>query len=192
MSTPDRLTVTRIVLAPVFFLAYSISDWTGFLVAPSIVVLWIVFGAIELTDLLDGLVARRRDQVTEVGKLLDPFADVVARLTYFVCFAQAGFMPSWALLVVIYREVSIGFLRTLFSRRGVALAARSFGKIKAVVYSVASALAIFLLTMIRLGLFRGALETMVNVVRIGLMAAAVVSAASFVDYLFQYRRAVRQ
>lgn len=191
MTIPDRLTLTRIVLAPVFYLVYSIPDWTGGFFTPSVVLLWIIFVTIEVTDLLDGIVARRRQLVSDVGKLFDPFADVISRVTYFVCFSVSGFMPSWVLLVIVYREVSIGFLRSLMSRRGITVQASWFGKAKALVYSLSSAVALFLLTIIRTGVLRQSLETMVTVVRIGLMAAAVASAASLLAYLWHYWAAVR-
>ena len=191
MTIPDRLTLTRIVLAPVFYLVYSIPDWTGQLLVPSVVVLWIIFLVIEVTDLLDGMVARRRKLVTDVGKLFDPFADVISRVTYFICFFGSGFMPSWVLLVIVYREVSIGFLRSVMSRRGITVQANWFGKAKALVYSLSSAVALFLLTIIRTGVLRSSLESMVIVVRVGLMVAAAASAASLLAYLWNYRAAVR-
>jgi len=63
----------------------------------------------ELSDFVDGRLARRDNQVTAFGKLFDPFADVISRVTYFLAFASIGIMPLWVFLVVLYREFGILF-----------------------------------------------------------------------------------
>jgi CDP-diacylglycerol--glycerol-3-phosphate 3-phosphatidyltransferase len=72
-----------------------------------------------------------------LGKVLDPFADSLSRLTYFVAFAGSGIMPFWILLILIYRDVSVAYIRVLISRKKVMLPARLSGKIKAWVYAIA-------------------------------------------------------
>ena len=63
---------------------------------PYIALLWGLFLVIEVSDLFDGLAARRTGTVSDFGKLFDPYADVFARITYFVCFALDGIMPAWS------------------------------------------------------------------------------------------------
>jgi len=92
----------------------------------------------EFTDILDGWVARKLGQTSDLGKLLDPFSDVVSRLTIFLCLLLVGVAPLWFFLVVLYRELSMTFLRTLIAQQGVVQAASTGGKVKAWLYFLAS------------------------------------------------------
>jgi CDP-diacylglycerol--glycerol-3-phosphate 3-phosphatidyltransferase len=72
-----------------------------------------------------------------LGKILDPFADSLSRLTYFICFTAAHLMPFYILIIIIYRDFSVSFIRLLMIQRGVVMGARLSGKIKAWVYAIA-------------------------------------------------------
>jgi CDP-diacylglycerol--glycerol-3-phosphate 3-phosphatidyltransferase len=128
------LTGSRLVLAPVFFVLYRLAalprPW-------ALAAAWLVFWLIEISDLLDGHLARKLGQESEAGKVLDPLADSLARLTYFLCFAVSGHLPAWILLVLVYRDVGVSYVRVLFSRSGVMMSARVSGKVKAWVYAFA-------------------------------------------------------
>ena len=134
MNVPMVLTLSRLALAPVFFLLFQLAalprPW-------ALAGAWLVFWFIEISDLLDGYLARKLRQETEAGKVLDPLADSLSRLTYFLCFTVAGIMPAWVLLVLVYRDVGVAYIRVLFSRAGVILPARTSGKAKAWVYAFA-------------------------------------------------------
>jgi CDP-diacylglycerol--glycerol-3-phosphate 3-phosphatidyltransferase len=97
-----------------------------------------VFLASEVSDILDGWVARKLGETSDLGKVLDPFSDVLSRLTLFVCLLTVGLAPLWFVLIVLYREVSMTFLRMLMVQRGVVQGASSGGKIKAWLYFFAS------------------------------------------------------
>jgi CDP-diacylglycerol--glycerol-3-phosphate 3-phosphatidyltransferase len=90
MSLPMILTWGRIGLAPVFFLFYQLAGGGSPLL---LIWVWACFIAIEVSDLLDGHLARMFKQETELGKVLDPFADSLSRLTYFVALAGSGILP---------------------------------------------------------------------------------------------------
>ena len=92
MNLADTLTASRLVMAPVFFVIYMWGGAMGLPPAASVAILWTIFVLIEVSDLLDGMAARAMKTVSGFGKLFDPFADVFARLTYFVCFAYTGIM----------------------------------------------------------------------------------------------------
>ena len=130
MNLADRLTSSRLFLAPIFFIAYQWGSALG--QGPATALLWVLFVAMEISDLLDGKAARKQGTVSAFGKLFDPFADVIERMTYFVCFAFSGIMPIWALLLILYREFAQLFLRMVLSGRGIAMGARPGGKLKAV------------------------------------------------------------
>ena len=91
----------------------------------------------ELSDMFDGMAARRLNQVTDLGKVLDPLADSLSRMTVFVCFAVAGIAPVFLVLLMLYRDGVVGTLRILCADRGLIVAARASGKMKAVAQAVA-------------------------------------------------------
>ena len=137
MNLPNKLTVTRLVLAPFFFLSYFLIDLIPSMNTVLYAVILVVFYAImELTDLLDGKIARGRNLVTDLGKVLDPFADVICHLTFFTCLLVSGIMPVWAFILILWREFSQSFTRMLMMGRGKAMAANIFGKAKTCLYAL--------------------------------------------------------
>jgi CDP-diacylglycerol--glycerol-3-phosphate 3-phosphatidyltransferase len=176
MNLADRLTASRLILAPLFFVAYRWGGAMGQAIATAI--LWSLFGAIELSDLLDGQAARKQGTVSSFGKLFDPFADVVARMTYFVCFAFSGIMPLWAFLLILYREFGMLFIRMVLSGRGISLGARPGGKLKAVLYMLAGAASLLLDSLLRLDLVPEALPALKVGVYVLYVLAVVLSLGS--------------
>jgi CDP-diacylglycerol---glycerol-3-phosphate 3-phosphatidyltransferase len=177
------LTSTRLILAPFFFVFFFLPEWTGSesLVFPALV--WVLFLVMESSDLADGAVARARNQVSDIGKLLDPFADVLARLTYFICFAQADVMPVWTLMLIFYREFGIMFLRLLMYHKGVALAARKGGKLKSSFYFLAGVGGLFVLTARQLPSLMRFEAVASTVVYWLFVIGATLAVLSFLDYL---------
>ena len=158
-----------------------------------------MFAWIELSDLLDGRVARAKNEVSPFGKLFDPFADVVARITYFLAFASIGIMPLWVLLIVLYREFGILFLRMLLGLKGIAMGARTGGKLKAGIYMVAGTLSLALYSArvlgggpsagpIMLASSTGVLYAFGLLTLIAYVLAALATVLSFVDYLVQFKK----
>lgn len=177
------LTSSRLVLAPFFFVFFFLPSWTGSDSWLLLGVLWLLFLVMEISDIADGAVARARNEVSDLGKLLDPFADVLARLTYFICFAQADVMPVWTLMLIFYREFGIMFLRLLMYHKGVALAARKGGKLKSSFYFLAGVGGLFVVTARLLpGLYR--FEALASTVVYWLFViGAALAVLSFLDYL---------
>ncbi|MBN2874717.1 MAG: CDP-diacylglycerol--glycerol-3-phosphate 3-phosphatidyltransferase [Spirochaetales bacterium] len=188
MNLADKLTASRLLMAPVFFAVYMGGISAGLSAGLVVALLWSLFVLIELSDLLDGMAARMMKTVSAFGKLFDPFADVFARLTYFVCFAYTGIMPLWIFLIIIYREFSQLFLRQLLADRGVAMGARPGGKTKAVFYMVAGAASLALWSFRALGAFAAADGVLATIVFVLYCVSALLSVASFVDYVVQFRK----
>ena len=134
MTLPMALTWGRIAIAPFFFLLFELADARG---APLLVGVWATFLLIEFSDLLDGHFARSRNQESDIGKVLDPFADSLSRLTYFVAFAGAQILPLWILLILIYRDIAVAYIRVMVSNSRVLMPARVSGKLKAWIYAFA-------------------------------------------------------
>jgi CDP-diacylglycerol--glycerol-3-phosphate 3-phosphatidyltransferase len=172
----------------VFYVVYQVPDWFGCCHVLSVGILWGLMVLIEVSDVVDGHIARSMNLVTDVGKVLDPFADVISRLTYFFCFVQAGFMPGWLLLIIMYREYGIILLRLLGIRRGVAIGARAGGKLKAVLYALSSVLGLVALTISRTGVWKDALPAVSGVAYGVFVLAAFFALLSFVDYAVVFRR----
>ncbi|MCF7941204.1 MAG: CDP-diacylglycerol--glycerol-3-phosphate 3-phosphatidyltransferase [Spirochaetia bacterium] len=183
MNIPNKLTVSRLFLAPIFFVLYFLPNWTG-MNAPALTwLLLLVYVLIEISDLLDGFIARRYQMVTDLGKVLDPFSDVISRMTYFVCLAFSGIMPLWVFLIILYRELSVTFLRMILMGKGVAMAASIWGKSKAVLYAVSAILGILYTVLLRLTEDASWLGLYASVLWWVFVLAAAASIGSFLSYL---------
>ncbi|GHV88903.1 hypothetical protein AGMMS50267_12630 [Spirochaetia bacterium] len=150
--------------------------------------MWALFIISEITDLVDGRVARKQNTVGDFGKLYDPFADVLVRITYFLCFVIDGILPVILFLLVLYREFGIQFLRVLMMKKGIAMGARWGGKIKAFTYMIAGAFALLASSVRRLDI-EGLWFNIFHTAAVGIFAISVVIAlVSFADYLVLYRK----
>ena len=122
MNLPNALTVSRIVLVPLLVVVLLTRDreiW-GF----------VVFMAASLTDYLDGYLARRRHQITTLGKLLDPIADKLLISAAFVSLVELEIAPAWMVVVVVGREFAVSGLRSIASAEGFSIDASTLGKSK--------------------------------------------------------------
>jgi len=196
MNLANKLTFIRIVLAPVFFTVYMLprfcqswfadrADWT-------IPVLWFIFIVSEVTDYLDGKAARKRGEVSSIGKLFDPFADTLMQLTCFLCFVIDGIFPAFLFLLIIYREFSILFLRNLMLTKGSALGARMGGKIKTVAYIIAAGAALLAVSIQRLKIMEDYLPFVKTGAIVIFTISVIASIVSFIDYLLIYRKTERK
>jgi len=184
MTLADKVTSIRLVLAPVFFIIYIFTEafWT-------VPVLWLLFLGSEITDLLDGIIARKRNEVTDFGKLFDPFADTLTQLTYFLCFVVDGILSPILFLLVIYREFSILLIRNLMLKKGLTIGARMGGKIKTVTYIAAAGLALLASSILRLGLSSEIYRILTIAATVVFIISVVIAVLSLFDYLSVYRKA---
>jgi CDP-diacylglycerol--glycerol-3-phosphate 3-phosphatidyltransferase len=150
--------------------------------------LWIIAALAEFSDFLDGWTARRREEVSDFGKVFDPFADVILHLMAFSCLAWERVLPLAFVLLVVVREQAVSLVRLLAARKGLVMGARRGGKAKTVSYVIVGAAALLRSSFSRLGLFPG-LDAALGVAVIALSAAsAILSVLSFADYVVQYRK----
>lgn len=124
MNLPNKLTLLRIILIPVFMVVL----YWGFSGAAYVAL--VIFIVASLTDMLDGKIARARNLVTDFGKFADPLADKMLVTAAMLWFVEAGQMPAWALLIVICREFAVSGLRMIASDKGRVIAAGWSGKVK--------------------------------------------------------------
>lgn len=183
MNIPNKLTISRMIMAPLFFIAFFLPFWFGpQLNKLSVVLLLILYACTELSDLLDGLIARKYKLVTDLGKVMDPFADTFSRLTYFVCLSKVGVMPIWTFIIIMWREFAIVFLRMLMMGSGKAVAANIWGKIKAVLYAISGLAGILFVATERLFEESQILVVGSTIVTSLFVFAAIASVLSFTTY----------
>ncbi|MER2040206.1 CDP-diacylglycerol--glycerol-3-phosphate 3-phosphatidyltransferase [Desemzia incerta] len=137
MNLPNKLTVIRIILIPVFMLVVLAPlNWGKLTVLGSTIEITqlvgtIIFVVASLTDWLDGQIARKRNLVTNFGKFADPLADKLLVATAMIVLVGQNLAPSWVVAVIIMRELAVTGLRLLLVEQGgTVLAAAWPGKIK--------------------------------------------------------------
>lgn len=126
MNLANCLTLSRFVLSGLFVIAMLIGDRLGL---TSATIIFIIAG---VTDTLDGIIARRRAQITNFGTLMDPLADKVLICSAFICFVEHHWVPAWVVITIVTREFAITGLRLLAATRQQVLAAAKYGKHKTV------------------------------------------------------------
>lgn len=183
MNTPNKLTLIRICLVPIYLLLlYFLQPPYSYLFA------LIVFAAASFTDMLDGHLARKNNQVTAFGKFLDPLADKVLVISAFIYFIEAGFASSAAVIIIIAREFLVTSLRLVaVSSNGTVIAAGMLGKIKTASQMV-SVVAILLLAAVD-GF--GVLDVSL-IANVLVWISAVLTLISGVQYLVQNWKVVTQ
>lgn len=137
MNLPNKLTVFRIILIPIFMLLLAINwQWGQLSVGGADIpmqqfIAAIVFIVASLTDMLDGKLARRDHLVTNFGKFADPLADKMLVMTAFIFLVSLGKVPAWVAAIIVCRELAVTGLRLLIvEQNGQVMAAAMPGKIK--------------------------------------------------------------
>jgi CDP-diacylglycerol--glycerol-3-phosphate 3-phosphatidyltransferase len=130
LISPNLLTTMRLPLAPLAVYALVTGHLGGIYTAVALALL------LEVSDIADGFVARKYNIVTTFGKLYDPFSDAFSRYTLFLGFYAVGVADLWMVLAIFYRDSSVSFLRSIGATRNVVIAARTSGKVKAIIQGV--------------------------------------------------------
>jgi CDP-diacylglycerol--glycerol-3-phosphate 3-phosphatidyltransferase len=134
-NLPNLITAGRLPLAPLAVWCLTYQTPRSYAGAALIALL------LELTDIADGVIARRRGMVTDFGRLFDPFSDAFCRFTLFLGLYSIGSAELWMILLIFYRDSSISFFRAIAANRNVVISARRSGKIKAIVQGVGTQIA---------------------------------------------------
>ena len=124
MNVPNLLTILRILSIPVLVVVLLTQFEGKELVALTIFLL------AALTDTLDGLLARRRSQITIFGQILDPIADKLLIASAFICLVELGAVSAWMVVIILGREIAITGFRAIASSKGIYIASSRLGKIK--------------------------------------------------------------
>lgn len=146
MSIANYFTFIRIFISPIFLLVYLEHEALGISDKLLPYVLLFLLSVSELSDAIDGFVARRYNQVTDLGKIFDPMADSIYRISVFLTFTQPPVSVPLALIFIfIYRDSVVSTLRTICALKGFALAARKSGKLKALIQALAAFIILLLM-----------------------------------------------
>lgn len=126
MNLPNKLTVLRVIMIPVFLL-FLLTDCAG---GASKYIAAAVFVLASLTDMLDGRIARKYNLVTNFGKFMDPLADKLLVCSALIAFVELEYLPAWIVIIIISREFIISGFRLIAADKGVVIAANYWGKFK--------------------------------------------------------------
>ncbi len=191
MKTSNKFTLVRIIAAPIFFIIYFLPLWlkceNGSIVSIISICALIPFLAVaEITDYFDGHFARKHNEVSDFGKMFDPFADVFLHLSTFTCFVFTGWMHPALYILILYREFSQNFLRMVAAKNGTAIAARKGGKLKTVFYITSCFVTLVAEGLLRTGLIKFVpvpISVLHLVPQIFFAVCVILSYVSFIDYL---------
>jgi CDP-diacylglycerol--glycerol-3-phosphate 3-phosphatidyltransferase len=179
----NGVTGSRIILSPVFIVCFLWGGPAGKTAAFLIACLF------EITDMVDGYIARSRKEVSDVGKLLDPFADSISRFSVFLCLLAEEYVPVWMVALVFYRDALVSYLRVGAATYAVIMSARASGKVKAVVQGFGTVMITFLIACRE----HGWVSWDIHQVAYWAMAViTVITLWSAIDYLYGFSMIVSQ
>ena len=148
LNTPNKLTIARMIITPVFL---AVLLWESlphrFLVAT------IIYSIEAITDAIDGKLARKNNQITNFGKLLDPIADKVLTTSALLAFMVMDLCNIWIVMIVLTREFAVASIRMIAAANGVVIPANFWGKLKTVSQMT------FTIVIMLLGEVQGLLQT---------------------------------
>lgn len=124
MNTPNKLTVARVIITPLFMLAFLSSIPHRFIIGA------IIFSVAAITDAVDGKLARKYNQITTFGKFLDPVADKMLTTAALLAFIQEGICGAWPVFIILTREFIVTSMRLISASQNIVVPANIWGKIK--------------------------------------------------------------
>lgn len=186
MTIANYLTFFRIFISPIFLLVYLEYENLNINIVTLPYVLLFLFGISELSDAFDGYLARKYNEVTDLGKILDPMADSIYRISIFLTFTLPPInLPMILVFIILYRDSVVSTLRTICALKGFALGARRSGKIKAIIQAISAFLIILLLIPYSLGALHANTLHLTSTIIITL--TSIYTLFSGVDYIYANR-----
>lgn len=197
LNLPNVLTLFRIFLVPPLVVVLLTPPWAVAKIQDTLglegIAAWLarwreilavlIFLTAASTDWLDGYIARSRNQITDMGKLLDPIADKLLTVSAFIALVELRLAPAWMIVLIVGREIAVSGMRSIAATKGLVIAASYWGKTKTFSQVVAITLLILSHSIerwFRLG-YLG---------RIALWGVLLLSMASMLQYIIKFSRQV--
>lgn len=210
MNLPTKITVSRIVATVLLIVTLFVLSFIPDIVTPTLgntkinlvfLVVFVFFLIASYTDHLDGKLARKNNQVTDLGKFLDPIADKLLVNSMFVFLAvpalcqtynseQTVFISAWCVILMIVRDTVVDALRFIGAQKGIVIAANIFGKMKTVLQMVA--ISAVLLNDFPFHYMYGDIDPRLTVTSFLVYLATLVSVISGVIYVVQNRKVFKK
>ena len=184
MNLPNKLTLLRMLLVPVFvvFLLWESCPHRFFIAL-------VIFSIASITDLLDGKIARKYNLVTDFGKFMDPIADKLLVCAAFAAFVELGICSSWVLILVLAREFAVSSMRMIAAGSGKVVAANYWGKVKTASQMAVLIFVMLLQEVMELGWLASVNPTILLVVQnVAIWVTVVLTVISGVVYLGQNKK----
>jgi len=169
MNTPNKLTVLRMILVPIFMIVYMMNA-----IPYHTIIAAFIFIFASITDWMDGYIARKNNIVTNFGKFMDPLADKLLVTGALLCLMEKNLVSYWVVMIIIAREFIVTGLRLVAVTKGIVIAAGKLGKLKTVFQLIAISAAI--LSVPRL------------IVDVLIYISVFLTALSGIDYLIRNRK----
>lgn len=142
MNTPNKLTIARIILTPVFLVFFTVNS-----IPAHYLIALIIYLIAAVTDFFDGKIARERNIVTNFGKFTDPLADKMLTTAAFLGLMVNGYCNVWIVFIILFREFLVSSIRLVASSQGVVIPANIWGKAKTMSMMVFTCLIMFALSL---------------------------------------------
>lgn len=181
MNTPNKITVFRMFIAPLFLVIYFLNIEHKMLASA------LIFALGAITDAIDGRMARKNNIVTNFGKFLDPIADKMLVTAGFLALMQDGLCNIWIVMLMLTREFAVTSVRLIAAAQGVVIPANIGGKIKTV-FQMVSLIAIMLIGEVNTDFSLGLPLAVISNVLLGITAA--ISVVSGLVYIFDSRKVI--
>lgn len=175
MNLPNKITIGRVLMIPLFLILYLSAIPYGDYIAGSI------FLVASFTDFLDGYIARKQNLITNFGKFIDPLADKLLVVSALICFVGRGAIAPWIVIIIIAREFIISGFRLVAANAGIVIAASPWGKFKTVAQMIMCILLIFNFNMLIFSILE----------QVFIYASLLLTIISLVDYIFKNRHVIK-
>lgn len=191
INTPNKLTILRICLVPLFIICMALTSMNIWLYLKYVSLGLFILAAI--TDLIDGYIARKTNQITTFGKLMDPLADKMLVSAGFIMLTGIGAVPAWITAIVVLRDFLASTIRMFGTNKGETISAGFSGKMKTAFQLVGVSLAILdskpMFTFISETLTMGFFDLLLNVfTTVTISFALIFTIWSIIDYLVKYKK----
>jgi CDP-diacylglycerol--glycerol-3-phosphate 3-phosphatidyltransferase len=180
-TIPNALSILRGILGPLAMMLISLE--TAWMLAAALALMLIA----ELTDFIDGIVARRYNQESRMGELIDPICDSIYHLSVFLAFLGNAWMPAWMLFAIYARDLTVPYIRTFARQAGHDLQVRASGKVKTAIHAIVQVTVVAS----ALGLLGPSVPVNGETIHLLLLAATAASLYSLLDYAIAAARLIQ-